>query len=498
MSTRSDPEADSVLTPKTDLDHTHLKGRMGVGELLAAVLAFSAPVAIVSGYIPVVIVYSGAGAPAVYVAATALLLLFAVGFTTMSRYLPNPGAFYAYITAGIGRVIGLGAAFLAVYGYALLGFCAFPFFGLSTSTLVSDVLGGPSVAWYWYALVAWAICGLLAILKVEVSAKILTVAMTLEVLIVLIFDGAVLIQNGPQGRSLEPFGWEAFSSGNVGIAVLFAVTCFLGFEATAVYREEVKHPRKTIPRATYLAVVLIGLFYAGSAWLIITAFGIDNAPQVATDDPTAMFAAAMTEYVGTVGVDIVAVLLVTSLFASALSVQNVLARYVYSLGVDGAFPRAFAKVNQAHSPHIAVLCVSAVWFALGAVFIALGAEPGILYAQVAGVGGFVVLILMTLTSAAVVMFFRGAAHIKDSTIWHTLVAPSIATIGMVAVVWLAVSNFTTLIGGSMALAIVLQILTWGVLLTGVVTALLIRTRRPDVYRRIGRQGDREWVKATFD
>ncbi|MFP3458104.1 APC family permease, partial [Psychrobacter sp. SIMBA_152] len=56
---------------------------------------------------------------------------------------------------------------------------------------------------------------------------------------------------------------------SLGLALLFAVGNFFGFEATVVYREEVRNPNTTIPRATYLAVVGIGLFYALAAWAYV-------------------------------------------------------------------------------------------------------------------------------------------------------------------------------------------------------------------------------------
>ena len=164
----------SAAAPHIDVAPTsQLEGRMGVLELLSTVLAFSAPVAVVSGYIPVVITYGGIGAPLDYAAATFVLLLFSVGFTTMSRYLPKSGAFYTYITAGLGRIVGLGAATLALFAYLLLGFSNFPFFGNNTSLLVSDTFGGPSIPWYWYTLLCLIGCGILGYFRIDLSAKIL-------------------------------------------------------------------------------------------------------------------------------------------------------------------------------------------------------------------------------------------------------------------------------------------------------------------------------------
>lgn len=87
-----------------------LEGRMGGVSLALTVLAFSAPLSVVSGYIPFTIVFNGMGAPFAFVLATAILLLFSVGYVTMAKWLPRPGAFYAFISTGLGKATGLGAA----------------------------------------------------------------------------------------------------------------------------------------------------------------------------------------------------------------------------------------------------------------------------------------------------------------------------------------------------------------------------------------------------
>lgn len=465
-----------------------LAGRMGVAELVFTVLAFNGPLAAVAGYLAFVIYFNGIGAPLMLAMAGVITLVFAVGFTAMSRYMPNPGAFYSYITAGIGRVFGLGGAFLAVFAYGLVLLGVYPFFGIVSDQLVSGTFSGPHIAWYWYALIAWIAVGLMSYRNIEVSAKTLLVALGLELMMVLIFDAAVLVNGGPQGLSLAPFNPRVAVEHNVGIALLFSVSLFLGFEATAIFREEVKRPLTTIPRATYASVLVIVVLYVVSSWLLITAFGTDKAAGVAQADPAGMFMTAMGQYVGQVGVKIVSVLLITSVLAALLSIANVLSRYLFSLGKDGVLPRILGKAHPRFaSPYVASLVVSAVMLVMGLVFVAVGSDPALLYGSLAGVGGFAVIILEMITSIAVFVFFRKAGPIAELTTWHTVFAPALATLGLGLVVFLAMTNFPTLIGGSDLLAIILQVLTWGVLLSGMGLALIYRKANPAVYERIGRQ-----------
>ncbi|KVD67986.1 hypothetical protein WI88_33070 [Burkholderia ubonensis] len=463
-----------------------MTGRIGLFELLCTVLAYSAPVAVVSGFIPFVIYFDGSGAPAVFLVAMLILLPFTVGFTTMAKYVPNPGAFYAFITSGLGKTVGLGSAFLAIFGYMLLGFCTLPFNAVNSNMLITATFGGHAIGWYWYALLYWLLSTVLSYFRIDLSAKVLTVAMTLEVIIVAVYDLAVGFNGGPEGLSLAPFSFFNMGSGSLGIAILFAITCFLGFEATAVFRDEVRNPDKTVPLAAYLAVLLIGGFYAVSAWAIVIGFGVHAAGAAANKDAAGMFAASMSQYVGKVGVDCARVLVVTSIFASTISTQSVVSRYVFKLGADGVLPRILGSVHPKHkSPYIASFAVSLIWLVLGVIFSLARTDPAMLYARVAGVGAFVVMVLMAMTSIAVVVFFARAKHIRNVSVMRRAVFPILSALCLFAVLILAVRNFDLLIGGSPLEAIELETLTGAIFVIGVCTGLYYKVRKPYVYARIG-------------
>jgi amino acid transporter len=90
---------------------------------------------------------------------------------------------------------------------------------------------------------------------------VLAILVTLEFVIVLILDAAILIQGGQGGTAplnAIPFTWASFVSGSVAIALLFNFASFIGFEATTIYSEEARDPKRTVPRATYVAVLKSG------------------------------------------------------------------------------------------------------------------------------------------------------------------------------------------------------------------------------------------------
>jgi amino acid transporter len=463
----------------------HLEGRVGVIELVLTVLAWSAPIVVVTAFTPIIVIYGGVGAPLAYAVSMGVLLLFAVGYIAMTNHISNPGAFYAYITQGLGRVPGLGASLVALLSYYLMGLGTYTFLGAATSSVVADIFGGPTLSWHVYTLGGIFLVGTLGYFRIDLSAKVLGVAMLLEVLIVLVFDAAVFFRGGEHGLALDSFAPSSLSSSGAPIAILFAATCFGGFEATAIFREETKDPRKTVSRATFAAVLSIGVFYILATWFLIAAYGSDKALGAATSDPVGMFPAAVTRFVGAWASDAVSILVVTSAAAATLACQNIMSRYSFSLGVDQVMPSVLGKVHpRHHSPYVSSLAVTALMTI--SVFVLWNQDPLALYGRIAGTGGFGVMLLMTLTSVAVVVFFRRRGNL-GSTVWQTLVAPVASALGMAVVLYLALTHFKLMTGGSTREAILYQVLVWGVLAFGMVLALFYRAKRPEVYARIGRQ-----------
>lgn len=466
---------------------TRLSGRMGVGELVMSVLAFSSPLTTVAGFIVVLLTFSGDTAPGIYLVITAMLLLFSVGFVRMSKKVRNPGGFYSFITAGLGKPAGLAGAILALFGYLFIGFFAPALFALTLQEFIVS-LGGPDIPWYWFGLAIIVLTTTLAYRRIDLSAKVLTVVMLLEVVVVVVFD-VVAFTNGAHtpGQGLG-FSMPWVTDAGLGLALLFAVGNFFGFEATVVYRDEVKNPQRTIPRATYLAVAGIGLFYAVAAWAYIALYGADDVQAVATANTVNLFDDTLTALAGTIFADVATVLLVTSILASMLSMQNIAARYGFSLSADGVLPPFLGRVHRRHrSPYLAALAVGVIWGIALAVLAIAGVPPQEIYPVASGSGTFAVLLLLVITSVAVVVFFARRRRSEPESIWKTIVAPSVSAVFLGIIAALAVANYPDLVEGDIVITVVFMSLTFALIVAGFAYALYLRRKRPDVYARLGRQ-----------
>ena len=465
----------------------HLQGHLGTSSVVLTVMAYLAPLAAAAGYIPFVIGYgNGLGAPLTFLLCGVILTLFSVGFLAMVRHVPRPGAFYAYVSAGLGKRVGLGAGALTLTFY-LLTAVGFYIFGGLAMRLVGRSDLGLNLPWWAYAIVLMIIVGFCSYRGIDFNARILGFVVALEFSVITIFNVVTLIRGGSGGRlPAEPFTWSAFTSGSIAVAVLFAIAFFVGFESTAIYREEVRSPARTIPRATYMVIGTISVFYCVTAYCVITALGTGKAVSVAAANPSGTFSAAVSATVGHAFSQVVAVMVLTSVVACELAMTNATTRYVYSFGVDRVLPPAVGAVHKRlGSPYRAAIVTNTVT-AVGVLGVVLAdVDPQVAYGTFSGVLEFGFEVIVLLVSLAAIVYFlrnRGAGE----PIWRVLIAPLLSIIIFGWLLYFSAARSSLLLGTPTPLTPVLFALLGGAFAVGVGRASWLAVRKPDAYARIGR------------
>ncbi len=309
------------------------KNAIGMWQIVFFVIAAAAPLTGMLGIIPVAIrLGNGAGVPGAFVAAGLILLVFGVGYAAMSRHVVNAGAFYAYLAQGLSPSFGVGGAFVAVVSYTTMQVGVYALFGFFATVILNPLLL-LAVPWYAYSAVAIALVQFLGMRKLDLSGWVLGLFITLEMGILLALSLSIVLHGGgPQGFNLRPFAWREVVSGHPGIAIMFALASFVGFEATAIYGEESRNPTRTVPLATYAAVSIIMIFFAFVTWAIISSYGVDHVVAAAFADPGNFWFAKSDAYLGRIGTGIMRALLLSSIFACVLAFHNTITRYLYALG----------------------------------------------------------------------------------------------------------------------------------------------------------------------
>src|ERR1700751_3680685 len=88
------------------------KHAVGLGGVLFLTVTGSAPISAMLFNTPIVVGYGqGQGAPAAFIFATVVLVVFSVGYVAMARQKTTAGGFYSYISHGLRREIGIGTGF---------------------------------------------------------------------------------------------------------------------------------------------------------------------------------------------------------------------------------------------------------------------------------------------------------------------------------------------------------------------------------------------------
>jgi amino acid transporter len=180
-------------------------------------------------------------------------------------------------------------------------------------------------------------------------------------------------------------------------------------------------------------------------------------------------------------------LFVTSLFAAVLSFHNTATRYGFALGRERVLPARLGRVTpRTGTPRTTSLVQTAIAVAVIAAYAVTGLDPLVyLFFWISVLGGLGVLILMLLTSVAVIGFFL--CNRNEETVWRRAVAPTLATCGLAAVLVLTLAQFDTLLGvpADSPWRWILPASYAVVGIGGVVWAWILRATRPGVYWAIG-------------
>jgi amino acid transporter len=428
-----------------------LKGNLGVAAIVFMVVAAAAPLGVIGGVVPLGIASgNGAGFPATFVVSTVILLFFSIGFTALTPYVEEAGAFFSYVRTALGFPIGIGIAFVALVSYVAIEAGVYGLLGPAGVSII-ELFGGPAVPWWVFAAVAFVVTTYLGYRNIELSSRVLAVLLTAEIAIDAVLDLVIVVQGGDHGLSNGIVNPSAIFSGSLGIGLLFALISYVGFEATAIFRDEARTPERTIPRATYAALILIGVFYAVTSWALVSGWGDAEAVQRATDSGSTFLADTAQRYIGLVGTDIITVLYFTSLFACILSFHNVASRYVFALSQRDVLPESLSYAHGRHgSPHLASLWISGVVAVSVVLAVAFNLDPAAqFYTWFAGATtvGFVVLLIAT--SVAALVFF--ARDRRGHSQWRVRIAPALGLVGLAAGLILIVANLKDLVGGSSVL-----------------------------------------------
>jgi amino acid transporter len=453
------------------------------------VLAAAAPLASMIGNLPIAISRgTGGNVPVAFLIAGLILIAFTTGYAFIGRRVVSTGAFYTYVAEGLGKPLGVGTAYSAILSYGAFTFglaAACGYFDEQVSIAV-----GHRVDWTICAAVSVVLAGILNYRSMDASTKLLAVIIIVETAVLVVFDVSVIAAKGWAAFPLASFAPSQWLAPGVGVSLMTAFTCFVGFESGALYSKEAADPVRSIPLASYVSVILIGSFYLMTAWITVGALGVGEAKATAVAHGGTLILDLIKQYDGQTASDIAGVLLCTSMLATYIAIHAAASRYVFALAREGLLPRMLARFDEIRNvPVAATLCMSAATVVCLAGIASTRTDP---YAAIIpvliGMGTLGIIALQAAAAIAIVFYVVRRRREAGPVV---LISSVCAAIGLSVALTTVCVNFTLLSTVNTPFVAWLPALYLVTLAAGLGFSVWLRGARPGQYAQLALVEHRE-------
>ncbi|MGV9707163.1 APC family permease [Streptomyces sp. NPDC003483] len=315
-----------------------MRGDLGLLSVVAFGVAYMAP-AVVTSIFGVIAATSKGAAPTAYVIATGAMLLTGLSYAKMAKVHPSSGSVYTYARKELDARIGFLAGWALLLDYLFLPMVAWL---LQAIYLHAQFPAVPEWAWLVINVVLATAVNVVGLKAADRVNRILLVGVT-TVLVVL----AVLCARHGLGHGGAPAAGHAFwnnatSVSSVTAAAAVAAYAFLGFDAVSTLSEEVRDPRRTIPRSIILTVLTGGGIFIAISFLMQWA----HPGGSFTDENSAGYLVSTTVG-GHTFADVANIVGMLGGFASCVAIQASTSRLMFVMGRDGALPRrVFGRLHR--------------------------------------------------------------------------------------------------------------------------------------------------------
>jgi amino acid transporter len=455
------PALESIDISRRDDVHKLKPGAVGLIGVLFLTVTGSAPISAMLFNTPIAVGFgNGIGAPAGFWIAAVVLTIFGVAYVAMARKVTTAGGFYSFISHGLTREWGMASGLLMVSAYSVFEVSLVGGFAYFAQLKAASY--GVHIQWYWFGFFMIALIAVLTYFDVKLSARLLGIALLCEVLTLLVFDGFMFTtaSSNVNFQAINPVNafkglpghGTAIAAGAAGIGLFFAFWSWVGWEMAPNYGEESRDPKRNVPRALYISVIGLGVFYTLTSWAGLTGYhSIDAAAKVAQTNAANFYFLPAHHFAGSFLRGCLSWFIISGSFACGMAFHNTTARYMYSLGRERVLPAVLGRTHHKFkSAHVASCTQSGIAFLITLAFALfasvnskLGAGDSVAYLQVYGLmavmGVISILAIQALVSVAIFNYFR--VHVREEHHWwSTITAPVIATVTQALVLYLAISH----------------------------------------------------------
>lgn len=355
------------------------EAKLSLVDVVSQSVGFMGPVFSAAFLIPLIAGLGAAGKGAGIATPFAVLLgaagIFALGWIVAqyAKRVHAAGSLYDYVSMGLGGKVGGVAGWLYYGGTTVLASAiAVLIGGLIHDSFFSPVPGAgvvsmesPLPVWAWSTIFVAAVF-LIMYLGVQISTRVQLALSLVSAVVVLAFAIDVIIQVGSD-NSLKAFNPAEAADGWSGIffGVMYGVLIFVGFETAANLAEETAEPKRSIPRAVLMTLVIATVFYVILAYAQVAGFAFDLKAILGPAAAAPLFALGSPESAGGYGSDLILKLLIVvvilDVMAVGLGAAVASTRGIFALARDRRIPGALAKVSATRGTPVGAIVLVSLW-----------------------------------------------------------------------------------------------------------------------------------------
>jgi amino acid transporter len=317
------------------------RGALGLIDISASTMANIGPAYSFFFGFGFLVFTAGVAAPLTIIVAGIAIAFLGNTLAQFSRAQPSTGGFIAFVGKTFGGTSAVTTALLCGAGYIIAISSVFAISG----GFLSDVLKyyfGWNIPWIILSVVLTGAATVMTVRGVGVSTKLAGLFFAFEMVILVIVSVAILIKNGGN-LSLVPFEPSHITGGFSGLAAGFplAIYLFIGWENSAALAEETGNPRRNVPRAVYMSIILMVTGYVLFAFATVTGYGYSANKLTAQAIPFIPVAHDVLAFLGFLAY----VAGFTSTMGVLISAINSQARLIFNAGREGLLPGWIGRIH---------------------------------------------------------------------------------------------------------------------------------------------------------
>ncbi|WP_433798529.1 APC family permease [Actinomycetospora sp. CA-084318] len=275
--------------------------------------------------------------------------LTALCYAELASAVPVSGSSYSYAYATLGEAPAMAVAACLLLEYMVSSAAVAVGWSEYLNSLLADTIGvripdalsgapGAGGVVNLPAMVLVVLCAVLLVRGVSESATANAVMVVIKLAVLLMFGViAATAFSADRFADFAPFG-----AAGVGAAAGTVFFSFIGLDAVSTAGEEAVDPRRTLPRALVLALVIVTVIYLLVA---VTAIGAQDWPRF--EGQEAGLAAILAEVTGSTWPSIVlAAGAVISIFSITLVTMYGQTRILFTMSRDGMLPAVLSRVDR--------------------------------------------------------------------------------------------------------------------------------------------------------